>query len=203
MVFFSFFKQFLENIRPFYDHWYPCFGLLETSALDFKVRVNSLLAWSLTCMQWISQIYLCDTCWPLGTQHCSRAIFDLRTCTCMCIISKAFIRNDRKWFSLPRIYEFSHAKVTCFFKCAFCAKVWKLCLWRIKDFSWSVDARIIVMIANLAVQDTIHYGILFIATSTRLETINSHSLIGKPYLVAIVCNVYRKKPHKIEKQFVP
>ena len=86
--------------------------------------------------------------------------------------------------------------MTCFFKCAFCAQVWKLCLWRIKDFSWSVHARIIVMIANLAVQDTIHYGILFIDTSTRLETINSHSLIGKPYLVTIVCNVYRKKNPK-------
>ena len=114
---------------------------------------------------------------------------------------------DTKWYEM--IFTTTNLPIyicesDLFFKCPFCAQVWKLCLWRFQDFSWGVDARIVVMIANLAVQDTIHYGILFIAICpTRLETINSHSLIGKPYLVTVVCNVYRKKPSKLRNSSSP
>ena len=37
---------------------YPCFGLLGTSALGFKVRVDPLLGCSIACVQQILQIYL-------------------------------------------------------------------------------------------------------------------------------------------------
>ena len=57
-----------------WGHWYPCFGLLVTSPLGFKARVDPLLACFLTCAQRIPEIHLwCDTCWPLGGQHGSRS----------------------------------------------------------------------------------------------------------------------------------
>ena len=34
-------KSFLAD--PFWDHWYPCFGFLVTTALGFKDRVGSAL----------------------------------------------------------------------------------------------------------------------------------------------------------------
>ena len=44
-----------------WDHWYPCFGLLVTSALDFKARVDPFCVLSALCDP---QIHLwCDTCW--------------------------------------------------------------------------------------------------------------------------------------------
>ena len=59
-------------------HWYPCFGLLVTSALGFKAKVDPWLTYFLTYIQWIPQIHLwCDTCLPLVSQHCSRAFYIL------------------------------------------------------------------------------------------------------------------------------
>ena len=49
-------------------HWFPCSGLLVISALDFKARVDPLLACFAAYVQWIS----CDICWPLdlwGKSH--------------------------------------------------------------------------------------------------------------------------------------
>ena len=55
-------KSFCLNKSFSGGHWYPCFGLLVTSPLGFKARVNFSLACFLTCVQWISQIHLwCDT----------------------------------------------------------------------------------------------------------------------------------------------
>ena len=48
--------------------WYPSFGLLVTSALGFKARVD--LACTLSCLHTIPQIHLwCSTCQPLDSQH--------------------------------------------------------------------------------------------------------------------------------------
>ena len=45
-------------------HW---FGLLVTSALGFKARIDPSLACFKACVQQNPQIHLrCDTCWPLG-----------------------------------------------------------------------------------------------------------------------------------------
>ena len=55
-----------------WGHWYPCFGLLVTSALGFKSQGG--LACMLSCLRAIPQIHLwCDTCWPLDGQHGSQA----------------------------------------------------------------------------------------------------------------------------------
>ena len=52
------------------------FGLMMTSALGFKARVEPLFACFLACMQLIPQIHLwCDTCRPLDGQYCSRSRF--------------------------------------------------------------------------------------------------------------------------------
>ena len=55
---------FLEDNESFLRvHWYPCFGLLVTSALGFKVRVDLSVLFFVTCMQWILQIHpQCNTC---------------------------------------------------------------------------------------------------------------------------------------------
>ena len=54
-----------------WGHWYSYYWLLVTSALDFK----PLLTFFVTCVQLIPQAHLwCDTCWPLGGQHCSWAV---------------------------------------------------------------------------------------------------------------------------------
>ena len=37
-----FFKHFGGHMSFLWGHWYPCFGLLVTSALGFKARVDSL-----------------------------------------------------------------------------------------------------------------------------------------------------------------
>ena len=67
----TFFKNIFGGNQCFlWGHWYPCFGLLVTSALGFKSFVP--------CVHWIPHINLwCDTCWPLG----GRAVFDSHTCT--------------------------------------------------------------------------------------------------------------------------
>ena len=61
------FLKKLEDKIPFLGgYWYPCFGLLVTSDLCLKARVDPSLAWFVTCLQWTPQINLrCDTCWPL------------------------------------------------------------------------------------------------------------------------------------------
>ena len=42
-VLFSFFNNILEGMSPFlWSHWYSCFGLLVTSLLGFKARVDTL-----------------------------------------------------------------------------------------------------------------------------------------------------------------
>ena len=57
-----------------WGHWYPCFGLLVTSPLGFKARVDPSHACFVTCVQWIPEIHLwCNTCWPLGGQHGSQS----------------------------------------------------------------------------------------------------------------------------------
>ena len=65
------FKKILENTGPFlWGHWYPCFGLLVTSALGFQAIVDPSLACFLACMQWMTQIHLwCDTCQSLDGQQ--------------------------------------------------------------------------------------------------------------------------------------
>ena len=56
-----------------WGHWYPIFGLLVTSDLCFKAKVDSLLACIIACSQWIPQIHLwCNTCQPLDGQHGSQ-----------------------------------------------------------------------------------------------------------------------------------
>ena len=79
--FLSFF--FLEDINSFCEandtpvYWYPCLGLLMTSALGFKARLNPSLAYFIAYMQWIFQIHLwCDTYWLLGGQYGSWVVFD-------------------------------------------------------------------------------------------------------------------------------
>ena len=58
-----------------WGNWYPCFGLLVTSALGFKVKVDPVLASFVACVQRNPQIHLwCNTCWPLGSQHGSQVI---------------------------------------------------------------------------------------------------------------------------------
>ena len=55
--------------EDFWDHWYPCFGLLVTSSLGFKARVGSLIhVWQRHMYYMFPEIHLwCDTCWPLGS----------------------------------------------------------------------------------------------------------------------------------------
>ena len=69
-----FLNKFLKDTSPFLSgHCYPCFGLLVTSALGFKARVDPLFACFLTCMQWMPQIHLwSNTYRRLGGQHGSR-----------------------------------------------------------------------------------------------------------------------------------
>ena len=65
---YSFFKKELENISLFggvIDA--PCFGLLGTSTLGFKARMDCLAY--VFCRLWLmdsSDSLWCDTCWPLG-----------------------------------------------------------------------------------------------------------------------------------------
>ena len=67
-IYFNFLKRFLEDTCPFLGPLIPCFGLLVTSALGFKARVD--IACTLACLGAIPQIHLwCDTCRPLDGQH--------------------------------------------------------------------------------------------------------------------------------------
>ena len=75
----QFFKKNLEDISPF------C-GATDTPVLDFWWHLPWSLkpGWipSLACAQSIPQIHLwCNTCWPLGSQHGSRAISSTYFCT--------------------------------------------------------------------------------------------------------------------------
>ena len=72
-----FFLIFGEHQSLLWGHGYPC---LVTSTLGFKARVDSLLVYFLTCIQWISHIHLwCNTCWSLHDQYGN--LFDPHTCT--------------------------------------------------------------------------------------------------------------------------
>ena len=60
-------KKFLKSFCG-----YPCVGLLVTSALRFKARVDPSLVCFLICTQWIPQIHLwCDTYQPLDDESYS------------------------------------------------------------------------------------------------------------------------------------
>ena len=53
-----------------WGHWYPWFGLLMTSPLGFKARVDPSLACFTACVPWIPEIHLwCDTCWLYRGHH--------------------------------------------------------------------------------------------------------------------------------------
>ena len=60
-----------------WGHWYPCFGLMVTSSLDFKARVGRIICTWWSCMWCIfPEIHLwCHTCPPLASQHGSRWLF--------------------------------------------------------------------------------------------------------------------------------
>ena len=75
-LFFFFKKKICWTHVHFWGHWYPCFELLVMSPLGFKARVGSLIqAWWRRTSYTFPEIYLwCDTCWPLGGQHGSRAV---------------------------------------------------------------------------------------------------------------------------------
>ena len=50
-------KNLLEGVAPFLDPcWYPCFGLLVTFTLRFKVRVGSLFPCFVANIQWILKV---------------------------------------------------------------------------------------------------------------------------------------------------
>ena len=58
-----------------WGHRYPCHGLLVTSDLGFKARLDPITSMSIAYMQWILQTYLwCDTCWRLGGQDGGKTI---------------------------------------------------------------------------------------------------------------------------------
>ena len=57
-----------------WGHWYPCFGLLMTSPLGFKARVDLSLACFVACVSWIPEIHLwCNTCLLYRGQHGGRS----------------------------------------------------------------------------------------------------------------------------------
>ena len=73
-------------------HWCPRFGLLETSDLGFKVRVDPFCV--LTCLHDL-QIHLwCDTCWL------QRGLSDQRNCRC---VHKHSWRKT--WLKDPRPFQ--------------------------------------------------------------------------------------------------
>ena len=58
------------NLVLFVGLLMPLFGLLVTSALGFKARMDPSLMWLATCMQWMSQIHLgCNTWWPFDSEQ--------------------------------------------------------------------------------------------------------------------------------------
>ena len=73
LCFVFFLKFFWRTQVLFVGSLIPCFGLLVTSTLSFKARVDTSLPCFLACMQWIPQIHLwCNTCQPLDGQCDSR-----------------------------------------------------------------------------------------------------------------------------------
>ena len=68
--------KFLGDTSPFFGATDSSgFGLLVTSALGFKARVDPSLGCFLACVHWIPQIHIwCVTCWPLDGQHGNRAL---------------------------------------------------------------------------------------------------------------------------------
>ena len=57
-----------------WGHWYPCFGLLMTSPLGFKGRVDPSLVCFVTCVPWNPEIHLwIKTFWLYRGQHGSQS----------------------------------------------------------------------------------------------------------------------------------
>ena len=54
---------------------YPCFGLLVTSTLGYKAKMGNLICswWRYTRYPFPEIHLCCNTCWPFGGQHGSRA----------------------------------------------------------------------------------------------------------------------------------
>ena len=69
-LFFFFFK-FLEDMSPFCGATDTlCLGLLMTSPLGFKARMDPSLACFVPCLPWIPEIHLwCNNCWLYRGQH--------------------------------------------------------------------------------------------------------------------------------------
>ena len=59
-----FFLIFVGHKSFLWGHWYPCFGLLVTSALGFNARVDSSLVWFLT---YSKKFLLTDWCYIIDT----------------------------------------------------------------------------------------------------------------------------------------
>ena len=72
-----------------WGHWYSCFGLLVTSALGLKARVDSSLCFIALRTTIKSSESPLDTCWPLGSQHGGRAIVNPRTVQALVRLERA------------------------------------------------------------------------------------------------------------------
>ena len=58
----------------------PPFQTLAHIRIGFQRHLAP--AFFVTCMQWsLQRHFLCNTCWPLYSHHCSRAVCDLHTWT--------------------------------------------------------------------------------------------------------------------------
>ena len=66
-----------------WGHWCRCFGVLVMSALGSNPGwIPLLTCFFITSIQWTPQIHFwCNTCWPLGSQHDSRVIYNPCNCT--------------------------------------------------------------------------------------------------------------------------
>ena len=75
-------------------NWYPCFGLLVTSVLDFKAREDLSHAYFVACIHAMhsSGSPLCDTCWPLDGQPSIRVFL-------IHILFQACIGGTQTWGS--------------------------------------------------------------------------------------------------------
>ena len=87
-----------------WSHWYPWFGLLVMSALDFKAKVDPLTCF-ITCKQWNPQIHLwCDTCWPLDGQHGGQTILIHVPVPCRNFSNFCLIRGFFEMVAYEKIY---------------------------------------------------------------------------------------------------
>ena len=75
-VFLFFLKFFVGHMSIFWDQWYPCFGLLVTSPLDFKARVGSLIrTWQRHAWYMFPEIcFWCNTSTSVYGQHSSQSL---------------------------------------------------------------------------------------------------------------------------------